>query len=98
MSLIARKFNQLVWDYRLTPAEFESILFGKTSRGTFTQSWAITRVLENLNYYDAISLVPPSLLQTKWSEIRPKLFQPAIIKGYEFLLHRYSLSTPGQSS
>ncbi|MEK7472599.1 MAG: hypothetical protein AAB625_01030 [Patescibacteria group bacterium] len=48
-------FKQLVWDYNLTQDEFEEILVGKKVLGNMNKSWAITRILENLNYYDAMN-------------------------------------------
>lgn len=57
-------YKQLVWDYNLTKSEFEEILKGKKVVGNFDQNWAIVRVLENLNYYDAMKLIP--ILSDRW--------------------------------
>lgn len=85
-------FKQLVWDYNLTQNEFEEILAGKKVLGNMNQSWAITRVLENLNYYDAMRLVSLNTLRTNWKQVQPKLFNSSIKNGYEFLLQRHSVS------
>lgn len=85
-------FKQLVWDYNLTQDEFEAILAGKKVLGNMDQSWAITRVLENLNYYDAMNLVSLNTLRSNWKEVQPKLFNSSIKNGYEFLLQRYPVS------
>ena len=85
-------FKQLVWDYNLTQDEFELILNGKKVLGNMDQNWAIVRVLENLNYYDAMNLVSLSTLRNNWKEVQPKLFNSSIKNGYEFLLQRYPVS------
>lgn len=85
-------FKQLVWDYNLTQSEFEAILTGEKVLGNMDQNWAIVRVLENLNYYDAMNLVSLNTLRSNWKEIQPKLFNSSIKNGYEFLLQRYPVS------
>lgn len=85
-------FKKVVWDYDMTQDEFEAILSGTTIIGSFDQNWAIARILENCNYYDAMSLISQETLLNNWEKIRPKLFNNSIIKGYEFVLHRHSLS------
>lgn len=84
-------YKKLVWDYNLTPDEFEKILLGKKN-GNFDQDWAISRVLSNLHYYDAMHIVPYSVLKKRWSSIKGKLFNKTIRDDYEFLLHRYPVS------
>lgn len=91
----ASLFKQLVWDYNLTQDEFEAILRGKKVLGNLNQSWAIVRVLENLNYYDAMSLVSLDLLRNNWNKIKGRLFNNSIKNGYEFLLQRYPVSITG---
>lgn len=85
-------YKQLVWDYELSQDNFEKILSGKHSLGQLDQSWAISRVLENLNYYDAMSLVSLDTLKKSWPAVEGKLFKQSIKKGYEFLLRRQTLS------
>ena len=63
-------FKQLVWDYNLTQDEFEAILHGKKVLGNMNQSWAIVRVLENLNYYDAMNLISLDMLRNNWSKVK----------------------------
>ena len=88
-------FKQLVWDYNLSQEEFESILYGKKVLGTMNQSWAIVRVLENLHYYEARSLIPLEMLRDNWDKVKNRLFNSSIKNGYEFLLHRYPVSITG---
>lgn len=89
------KFNQLVWDYQLSPEQFFAILEGKTKTGVFDQNWAIGRVLENLNYYEALALVPRETLAKNWSVVKPKIFNKSIRDGYEYVLQRQALSPTG---
>lgn len=85
-------YQQLMWDYDLPQDKFEAILQGRNVEGTMDQEWAIARVLENLNYYDAMSLVPYNILKEHWAGVKRKLFKDSIKRGYEFVLQRYSVS------
>ena len=89
------KIKQLLWDYKISPSEFVKILKGGNGKGWPDQDWAITRVLEHMNYYDAVSLVSLDLLAKRWPVIKQKVFSEAIKKGYDFVLRRHSLSTAG---
>lgn len=86
-------FRRLVWDYSLDQEAFESILLGKRTLGSFDQAWAIARVLENANYYEAIDLIPWDTLQSMWPVVKQKMFYTSIKDGYEYVLHRDALST-----
>lgn len=88
-------YKQLVWDYNLTKSEFEEILKGKKVVGNFDQNWAIVRVLENLNYYDAMKLISIDILRKNWKDIQNRLFKSSIRDGYEFVLQRYPVSVAG---
>lgn len=88
-------YKQLVWDYDLSENEFERILAGEVKIGNFDQDWAISRVLENCNYYDAMSLIPYAILRSRWEHVKGKLFNKSIKSGYEFLLQRYPVSIAG---
>ena len=88
-------YRKLVWDYNLPRDDFEKILSGDKKVGTFDQDWAISRVLENLNYYDAMTLVSLAVLRERWGFVKGKLFNKTIINGYEFLLQRYPVSIAG---
>ena len=89
------KFKQLVWDYDLSLNDFKTILLGEKQIGSFDQDWAVSRVLENLNYYDAMDLVPYEILKNRWSQVKGKIFNKSIKDGYEFLLQRYPVSIAG---
>lgn len=90
-----RMYCQLVWDYDLPQEEFEAILRGEKVLGNLDQSWAIARILENLNYYEAMKLISPDLLRKNWELVKSKLFKVSIKKGYEFVLQRYPVSITG---
>lgn len=87
------KYKQLVWDYKMQPQTFFAILEGKKEDGWFNRNWAIARVLEHANYYEARELIPMSVLVQRWPDIKRRLFQSSIKEGYEYLLHRYALSS-----
>lgn len=85
-------YKKLVWDYDLSLDDFNKILTGEKKIGTFNQDWAISRVLENLNYYEAMKSIPYTALRERWGFVKGKLFNKTIINGYEFLLRRYPVS------
>lgn len=85
-------YRQLIWDYTLSKEDFESILSGQKTLGSLDQSWAISRILENTDYYTAKDLVTLPLLQKNWSQVKNKLFKKSIKDGYEFVLQRHALS------
>ncbi len=91
-------FTQLVWDYNLEPADFFAILNGEKSKDNFDQNWAIARIFQNLNYYDAINLVPISVLNNHWDKVKRQLYPESFRKAYEFVLQKHSLSTSRQNS
>lgn len=75
----------------MKPQEFFAILHGKKQRGWFTKEWAIARVLSNLNYYDAMALIPKSKLKKTWEEVKQKIRSKTIRDGYEFVLRKHAL-------
>jgi hypothetical protein len=87
------KYANLAWDYNLDPAQFNAILMGDTVIGPLNQSWALARALQHLNYYDAMSIVPISTLNTLWPQVKKQIFNKNIQQGYDFVLQRYALST-----
>lgn len=87
------KFKSLVWDYNIDPQEFEEILSGNKKIGSLDQNWAITRVLEHLNYYDAMNSIPMPVMVKNWPIIKNKIFNKSIRDGYDFVLHRHTLSS-----
>jgi hypothetical protein len=88
-------YNNLVWDYDLPQDEFEAILRNEKTLGSLDQSWAMARILENLNYYDAMKLISMDSLKRNWISVKKKLFKNSIKEGYEFVLQRYAVSTAG---
>jgi hypothetical protein len=87
------KYKQIVWDYKIQPKTFFAILEGKEKKGWFNQEWAIAKVLDNMNYYDVRDIIPLELLAEKWVNVKKRLFHSQIIKSYEYLLQKYSLSS-----
>jgi hypothetical protein len=85
--------RQLIWDYDMNGEDFIAILHGDKQYGWFTKAWAISRILERLNYYDAMTLISPAELAAVWEELKPKLFNQTIRNGYEFILRRHTLPT-----
>lgn len=60
--------------------------------GNFNQDWAIGRVLEHTNYYDAMNLVSLPTLREHWSTVKTRIFNKELAHGYEYLLQRQTLS------
>jgi hypothetical protein len=90
---ISKKFNQLVWEYNLKPEEFKKILAGKKEEGWFNREWAVARVLENMNYYEAKKIINFDFLRENWKDIKKRLFKKNIKEGYEYVLQKKALST-----
>lgn len=90
-----KTYDQLIWDYNLPQEDFEAILRGEKVLGSLDQNWAMARVLENLNYYEAMRLVSLEYLGKHWRTIKGKLFKNSIKEGYEFVLQRHSISIAG---
>jgi len=88
-------YKKLVWDYKISSDEFEKILDGRTKIGNFDQNWAVGRVLENLNYYDAMDLVSFKTLKNNWDNVKKRIFADSVKKGYEFVLRRQAVSATG---
>ena len=77
----------------MTQQTFLKILRGKETKGWFTQDWAIARVVENLDYYSAVSLLGLDIWAKKWDKVKTKIFNKSIKHGYEYVLQRYTLSS-----
>ena len=92
-------FKSLIWDYNLSPQQFFDIVDNKNVLEKFNQDWAIGRVLENVNYYDALDLINPLVLLKRWDFIRDRIFNKEIKKGYDYILRRNSsLLSGGEGS
>lgn len=89
------KYKQIVWDYNLKPRSFFEILNGERTEGWLNRKWATTRVLENVNYYDALNLVDTNYLKNNWDSLRPRIFDKNIQNGYDYLLRKGALSFAG---
>jgi len=87
--------NKLIWDYEMSLDEFENFLFGRKEEGWFDQQWALSRAINQLNYYELRRLVPLELLSEHWDSVSGQIRDPAVKKGLEFLLHRETLSSSG---
>ncbi|MBU1017355.1 hypothetical protein KJ678_04320 [Patescibacteria group bacterium] len=87
------QYKQIVWDYNLKLKDFQQILAGKKKMGWLNQEWAIGRVLENLNYYEARKLISLKQLAQYWPKVKKRIYNKTIKKGYDFVLHQYTLST-----
>ena len=87
------KYKNLVWEYDVPPQNFFKILSGDQENGQYNREWATARVLENVNYYDAISLIDIEYLSKSWPRIKSRLFKPDIKHGYEYLLRKRALPT-----
>ena len=87
------KYKQIVWDYNLSSNRFFEILDGKKEEGWLNRKWATARILSGLNYYDAIGLIDMDYLRDNWGDIKPKIINKSIRKGYDFVLQKSALSS-----
>lgn len=87
------EYRQIVWDYNIEAKTFFDLLNGRAQKPWFNRDWATARVLENVNYYDAMNLVDIDYLALNWINIKQRIYNTNIQKGYEYLLHRKTVST-----
>lgn len=87
------KYKQIVWDYTLDARSFFELLNGKASQMWFNRDWAMARVLEHVNYYDAINLVDIDYLKLNWESIKKRIYNETIKNGYDYFLRKRTLSS-----
>ena len=85
------KYKQIVWDYDIEAKTFFELLDGKIRKPWLDRDWATARVLENINYYDAMSLIDITYLKLNWNNIKQKIYNTNIQNGYEYLLQRRTI-------
>ena len=86
-------YKKVIWDYTLDNATFWEIFEGKKTLGWFNRDWALVRLIENLNYYDLIEVVPFELIVRRWDAIKSKIRRGDVKRGFEFAIRKRTLST-----
>jgi len=86
-----KAINRIIWDYRITPDEFMSMLDGDIKPGGFDRLWALRRAVEGMNYYDLLEIVGLERIANNWSALKPSLRNQTRIRGIEYVLHKYPL-------
>lgn len=91
------KYRQIIWDYKLKPKEFFNILNGKDKedQNWLGKKWATARVLENVNYYDAMKIVDISYLRSNWDKVKSRVRNRNIKDGYSYVLQKGTLPVAG---
>jgi len=75
-----------LWDYNLTPQEFQDILAGKYTRGTFNQDWAACRLIEYASYEEIIQQIGFLQLVENWARWRKNIRSESRLRGFDFLV------------
>ncbi|MBN1938266.1 MAG: hypothetical protein JW843_01670 [Candidatus Aminicenantes bacterium] len=86
--------RRLIWDYRMTPEEFITLLDGEIKPGGFDRIWAMRRAAEGLNYYDLLEIVGLQRLARDWPILKPTLRSQTRAKGIDYVLRKHHLSAP----
>lgn len=81
--------RQIIWDYSITPEQFEQMLHdGTPAMLTRDKKWAMTRTLERADYYTAMQLIGVDALRQHWPELRTGIRFNHIKDAYDFVVSR----------
>lgn len=75
-----------LWDYKISEAEFRSILAGELTKGRLDKNWAAIRLLEYASYPEIIRLLGYRALLESWSQWRNKIRSTSRKRGFDFLV------------
>jgi len=74
-----------LWDVMLTDAEFDSILFGKSSSGAYDREWAALRLIEYAPYGVIRRLLSDAMIRELWPVLAPRVRSDSRRMGMDFL-------------
>ena len=80
--------NQTVylWDYDISPADFQALLSGERTIGRLGQDWAAQRLLEYAPYPEIIRLLGYRRLVEGWPRWRERVRSESRKRGFDFLV------------
>lgn len=88
--------KQCLWDLNLTPEEFLDIIEGRLVKKWPDRAFCVARLLESVNWFDIVKIIPPKILCSLWDEAAKKKVRFKSIKeGMDFacrVLRESSLS------
>jgi hypothetical protein len=86
MDTIMSNQTAYLWDYDISPADFQAILSGKLSIGRLGQDWAALRLLEYAPYPEIIRLLGYRRLIEGWPRWRERIRSESRKRGLDFLV------------
>ena len=89
-------FEQLSWDYNISPGEIESVLTGKKKKaGHFTREGLFIRLLETYPWFTVIQLMDVTEIRELLTDkLISRLRSRSLRKKYEFIRERLSQVIP----
>ncbi len=79
--------NQLpyIWDYDISPNDFQAMLSGELTIGRLGLDWAAVRLLEYAPYPEIIRLLGYRRLIEGWPHWREQVRSQSRVRGFDFL-------------
>ncbi|MEZ4727129.1 MAG: hypothetical protein R3E79_08365 [Caldilineaceae bacterium] len=75
-----------VWDYDLTPTQFEQMLAGELTLGRLDRNWAAVRLLEYAPYREIVARLGFRALIVGWPMWRHQVRSESRKRGFDFLV------------
>jgi len=76
--------KQCLWDMNLTPEEFLDIIEGRSTRKWPERAFCVARLLESVNWFDIVRIVPPKEICSLWAEAKKYIRVKSIKEGMDF--------------
>lgn len=77
-----------VWEYAISDADFNAILFDKKNETGLPQAWAVSRMVQHRSFYEVIASVSPKTLHSLWPQVKPTIKSQSVRSAYEYYLHK----------
>jgi hypothetical protein len=89
-------FRQIMWDYNISAAEVEEVLYGKRDMaGHYNRQAIFIKLLESYSWFTIVQLFSPSELRENLSdEVVKKLRFKSLRTKYEFVQKRLQQIVP----
>src|SRR4030042_198629 len=79
-----RILKQCLWDMNLTPEEFLDIIEGRSTRKWPERAFCVARLLESVNWFDIVKIIPPKEICNAWAEAKKYIRVKSIKEGMDF--------------
>lgn len=79
-----RILSRALWDLDMTPEEFLAIIKGTSKRKRPGRGFCVARLLETVNWLEAVRIVDAETLLAAWQDARPHVRFESIREGMDF--------------